>query len=401
MGMESKKITFLGHFGAGNLGNECTLQAIIERALRRWPEASLQCGCTDPKDVESRHNIPAFYWSVSASRRNRAAVGGRLRAAVMRIFGELGQFSQCLRRVWWSDMLIVCGTQIVSDNLTGPKGWPYELFKWSMLAALCRVKVLFIGIGVGPIDHPVSRWLIKRSLGFASYRSYRDKESRQYMEAIGFNTDRDSVCPDLAFGLSCELLRSKEDRARQRRVVGVGLGYIAGLAEVWTKSHQDYIKMMADFVCWLVEHDYNVRLLIGDFHHDVEVREEVVNAIKGRVVEVGRVVAEPILSVEELLRQLDETDLVISSRFHNLVLALLLNRPVIALSYQAKFDALMAELGLSDYCLPLGTVDVGSLTKLFEQLQNDAERLKPHIRNKIEKFREALDEQYAVAFAEV
>lgn len=159
--------------------------------------------------------------------------------------------------------------------------------------------------------------------------------------------------------------------------------------------------MMADFVCWLVEHDYNVRLLIGDFHHDVKVREEVVNAIKGRVVEVGRVVAEPILSVEELLRQLDETDLVISSRFHNLVLALLLNKPVIALSYQAKFDALMAELGLSDYCLPLGTVDVGSLTKLFEQLQNDAERLKPHIRNKIEKFREALDEQYAVAFAEV
>ncbi len=130
---------------------------------------------------------------------------------------------------WWSDTLIVCGTQIVSDNLTGPKGWPYELFKWSALAALCRVKLLFIGIGVGPIDHPLSRWLIKRSLGLADYRSYRDKESKQCMEGIGFRTDRDSVCPDLAFGLSCRLLHSDAERTSQRPIVGVGLGYIAGL----------------------------------------------------------------------------------------------------------------------------------------------------------------------------
>ncbi len=156
---------------------------------------------------------------------------------------------------------------------------------------------------------------------------------------------------------------------------------------------------MADFVCWLVEQNYNVRLLIGDFHHDLVVREEVIDAIKGRVLEVGRVVAEPTLTVEELVRQLHETDLVISSRFHNLVLALLLNKPIIALSYQTKFDSLMAELGLSEYCLPLGTVDLGSLTKLFKQLQNDAETLKPQIRNTIEKFRAALDEQYTLAFA--
>ncbi|MBO0733750.1 MAG: polysaccharide pyruvyl transferase family protein [Methylocapsa sp.] len=67
-----------------------------------------------------------------------------------------------------SDLLIVCGTGVVCDYLTGPIGWPYDFFKWSAFAALFRVKVLFLGVGVGPIYHPLSRWFLKRSLGLAA-----------------------------------------------------------------------------------------------------------------------------------------------------------------------------------------------------------------------------------------
>jgi polysaccharide pyruvyl transferase WcaK-like protein len=37
------RISFYGNFGAGNLGNECTLQAVIEQTRRRWPDAQLLC----------------------------------------------------------------------------------------------------------------------------------------------------------------------------------------------------------------------------------------------------------------------------------------------------------------------------------------------------------------------
>ncbi len=58
-------------------------------------------------------------------------------------------------------------------------------------------------------------------------------------------------------------------------------------------------------------------------------------------------------TVEELLRQLRETDAVISPRFHNLVLALMLDKPVIALSDLPKVTALLADLGLGRFCLSL------------------------------------------------
>ena len=402
--MNSKGIILLGHFGAGNLGNECTLQAVIERTLRRWPQASLLCACTDPVDVESRHHITAFYWRLPESRQNGVMIDPRQpnvhTRIFRRIFRELKHLPTCLRLLRQSDMLFVCGTGVVCDYSTGPTGWPYDLFKWSALAALCRVRVLFLGIGVGPIRHPLSRWLIKRSLGFAVFRSYRDEASREYMKRIGFRTERDTVCPDLVFGLSRRVLRSNGGRARQRPVIGVGLkDYDApsGLGE--TNTYQDYLAIMAALVCWLWDQGYDVRLLIGDFHYDIRTTEDVIGAIKERFLEEGRVVAEPALTVEEIVRQLDETDLVISPRFHNLVLALMLNKPVIALSDHPKLDSLMGGLGLADYNLPLGRLDVDRLIKLFVQLQNNADVLKAHIRDKSEQYRKALDELYASAFA--
>src|SRR5262252_1435379 len=58
--MKPARISFYGNFGASNLGNECTLQAVIEQILRRWPDAQLLCFCPNPQDVRTRHNIAAF-----------------------------------------------------------------------------------------------------------------------------------------------------------------------------------------------------------------------------------------------------------------------------------------------------------------------------------------------------
>src|ERR1700730_232315 len=135
------KIILLGHFGAGNLGNECTLQAVIERTLQRWPQASLLCACSDPVDVESRHHIPAMYWRLPEPRQNGVMVDSRRPGVVARIFHrtfrelkhlfrELKNLPACLRALRQCDMLFVCGTGLVCDYSTGPAGWPYDLFKW-------------------------------------------------------------------------------------------------------------------------------------------------------------------------------------------------------------------------------------------------------------------------------
>src|SRR5262249_51327139 len=160
----------------------------------------------------------------------------------------------------------------------GPFGWPYDIFKWSVLAGLCGVRVLFLSVGVGPIYHPVSRWLIKRSLALAAYRSYRDEASKLYLERIGFSTRGDAVYPDLAFGLPQRLLPSNRSiRAKQELVIGVGLKDYQSASGDEAGKYQKYVNTMAIFICWLRENNYNVQVLIGDIRYDMQVRQDVLD----------------------------------------------------------------------------------------------------------------------------
>ena len=85
-----------------------------------------------------------------------------------------------------------------------------------------------------------------------------------------------------------------------------------------------------------------MRILIGDFQFDSRVREEWVDLLRSRNLpaEPSRLIAEPALTVEELLRQMAKTNVVISARYHNLVLAMILDKPAMAPSDHAKLVSL-------------------------------------------------------------
>ena len=208
--MKPARISFYGNFGAGNLGNEATLEAVIDEMRARWPDGRLLCFCTNPQDVRTRHKIAAFpSEAVDRSAPETSVALARwprlprfFRIAFVRIPLEAVHWIRCLRALSREDMLMVAGTGIICDYLTGPFGWPYDIFRLSVLATLCRVRLVFLSVGAGPIDHPLSRWFLKTSLALADHRSYRDETSKRYLQGIGFDASSDPVCPDVVFGLA-------------------------------------------------------------------------------------------------------------------------------------------------------------------------------------------------------
>jgi polysaccharide pyruvyl transferase WcaK-like protein len=420
--MRPSRIVFYGNFGAGNLGNEVTLQTAIEQTLVRCPQAQLLCVCTNPDDVRTRHGIEAVSsrshdssWSWSdlnpgqdggtpppGGQRTGRGFGADLarlgRIAFHRLPQELAHWFKMLRLMARSDVLLIPGTGIVTDSSCGSLGWPYDMFKLTLAARLCGRRVIFLSVGAGPFRHRLGRWFIRRSLGLAHYRSYRDVDSKHRMEAIGFNTVRDAVCPDLVFGLSRDQLVGKRAEDDLPRIVGLGLkDYATPVDETDAQSYGDYLGVMADYVVWLQSRGHAVRLIIGDAQYDTRVREDLIALLeaRGATAKPPLLRSDPVPTVDELLRQLRETDAVVSPRFHNLVLALILNKPVIALSDLPKVTALMVDLRLERFCLALGGLKTGALTECFVQLENDAGRLKPYIRDAVEKYRHSVEEQYA------
>lgn len=410
--MKPKKIGFLGLFGQQNLGNDCALQAILCHVRKYLPDAEVLCICTGPEDISVRYNISTFPIRVMSDKVWPGQLNfflKLLRKVFIRIPMELLHWVKAYKALKGTHMLVFPGTGLLIDYSTSPFSYPYYVFKWSIIARLHRSKLLIVSVGAGPIYHPLSRWFIKLGLSLADYRCYRDGFSKQYIEGIGFETKRDLVYPDLAFSLPRAVMPECNNRDRQRPVIGVGLLDYYGQGSLRPSNlrrtsgeeiYSNYLNKVGAFMTWLLENKYTVRVLIGDILYDSSVKQDLMDLLKKHEssFEEGQIINEPIFTVEQLLSQLAGTDIVVSPRFHNIVLALMLNKPVISLSYNEKFDALMNEFGLAEYCQGIDHFDVDKLIEQFIKLEKNAENLKPRIKQKTEEYRRALDEQYAFIF---
>jgi polysaccharide pyruvyl transferase WcaK-like protein len=395
------RIALWGNFGTGNLGNECTLQAIIHNSHRFLPDAELTCICSEPPDTALRHGVHAL--PISHLRQQGAGQSpssGQPRALrrALRLAGEIRSWSRAFATMARMDRLVMAGTGMLTDSGEGALGLPYEIFKWSVAARALGKRLLFASVGVESIQHPLARLFIRISLRLAHYRCYRDRQSRDLLEGIGFAAGQDPVYPDLAFSLP-EFAAPVGGRGGPRPLVAVGVYDYCGGGE--TTAYRVYLDKLCSFVLWLLERDYRVRIVVGDLSYDASVRSHLRGAIAARGVtpRSDGLLDEPASSVEQLVEQLAGTDVVVATRFHNVVLALILGKPVLSISYNQKNDALMDQMGLAGYCQPIGQLDVDLLIRQFQDLEGNAARLRPVVLEKTRQNRALLEEEYAVIFS--
>jgi polysaccharide pyruvyl transferase WcaK-like protein len=397
------KIALFGTFGTGNLGNECTLQAMLFNIRRHVPNAQVSCICRNPEETASTHGIPALAIREMPLRGTNNRGWRLLKKIFLGIPVDLYRWFSAIKGLTGSHMLVMTGTGMLSDSGIHPLGLHYDILRWSLVAKLCRCKLLFVSVGAGPIRHPLARFLVKAVLRLADYRSYRDSFSKEYLKSIGFDTDDDTVYPDLAFSLPEVMLPDDQGNGDKGVPVGVGLitHYVQrALSDDVEKIYREYTTKMASFIRWLLEHNRTVRLLIGDVVYDSRVRKDVRTLLEqsGLTYEKSNIIDEPAGSFEELLSQLAATKVVVASRFHNLLLALMLGKPALAISFHEKDDSLMTAMGLQEFRQDIANFDVSILIEQFVRLEQNADRLSQEIRRKTKGYRRELDRQYSCIF---
>jgi polysaccharide pyruvyl transferase WcaK-like protein len=272
------------------------------------------------------------------------------------------------------DALIVPGTGILDDFSERFWGMPAALFGWCLAARLSGVRIAFVSVGAGPITHPLSRRLMKGAARLAHYRSYRDDQSRDFMQSIGFDTRDDAVYPDIAFRLPAPpaAAPAAPPQAQGPLTVGLGLMTYLGWRGNWARGatvYGSYVPKIARFALWLLDRGHRVRLLMGDAV-DRKAVDDVLQAIAAERPGYPRerVVAEPSDTLHEVMRQMAETDVVVGTRFHNVVCALKLGKPMISIGYARKNDVLMADMGLGDFCQHVESLDVDLLIEQLTRL---------------------------------
>jgi polysaccharide pyruvyl transferase WcaK-like protein len=334
-------------------------------------------------------------------------VYGRLPAPlryVCRLALDIREWCHAIGVAWRTDALVMCGTGMLTDCGEGALGLPYDLLKWSIAAKGCGCKLAFVSVGVEPIRHPLAKLFIGTALRVADYRSYRDRQSVSQLERLGLSAREGLVFPDLAFSLPPFVLARALSAPHARPLtVAVGLYDYRCRGQSGSEdsaTYADYLEKMGTFVLWLLERGYAVRVVIGDLPYDQPVLVDLRAWLGARGIsrQDARLADEPAASVNEVLDQLSLADLVVASRFHNVLLALLLGKPTISLSYNEKNEALMAEVGLADFCQTLDALDLGRLKRQFGDLERTADRLREELPTRVAVLRERLQAQYRYVF---
>jgi len=380
--MRSRPVTvaLLGPFGGGNLGDAAIQDAVLAHLGARRPDVRMIGISMVPADTMERHGIETYAYNTHAfqfnrrkarreparesptfARRIRESLRWRLSPLLRAAYG-LAHALYVFAKLTKIDLLLVSGGGQIDEFWGGPWEHPFTLFKWVTLARLTGTRVAFLSVGAGTVSSSVSRWFLRRALRQAHYRSFRDAGSKQIVGArLGCGAD-DPVVPDMAFALPVAPLVNSAGDPKKRVLVAIGpMPY--GHPEIWPErdsgAYERYIALLAEFSRKLMQEGITPEFFPGQISSDPAAIQDICDRLDARPTRPS------IRTVGELMSFLSTADIVVASRFHGALLALLLRRPVIALSYERKVRQLMADCGQADLCLDLEHASFDQLLRTY------------------------------------
>ncbi|MFY9854466.1 MAG: polysaccharide pyruvyl transferase family protein [Terracidiphilus sp.] len=426
----SPTIALLDHLGGGNLGDDATLDAMMRNVKIRWPDARLVGLSMNPSDTQTRHGIPCYpirreIWDfneqpssnrVSVRNKVKAALGkGNILFRVLRtintlavglprtLFCELSFLIRSFLRIRSLDLLVISGGGQLLDSWGGTWKYPYTILKWVALAKLSGAKCYVVDVGAGPFMHPLGAYFIKCALLLSDYVSCRDHDSLALVRKIGFSGQA-FVFTDLVYSLDIRRFDGRHNVRRRETLVGISPMAYCDPRRYWDKdqkAYDEFMRKLGAFGSQLLRDHRHVRVFSTDINFDAKAIEDLKNALSDDL--SGNhprwVLHDPIEGIDTLLSQMSDMDYVVTCRFHGVVFAHLLNKPVLAISHHPKVRTLMTEFGLEEYCVDIRSVEPQSLLSIFERMVSNEKDIKDRMASKVKSYREMLDKQFDELFS--
>lgn len=353
------------------------MEAVLRYVQARHPSAVIDVMCSGPETIIEQYGVDAvqMFWFD----RHKARLSGPL-ASCLRIPSRVLDVFRISAWVRRHDTVIVPGAGVLEASLPlRPWDTPYGLFLLSGSGKLFRTKVAFVCVGAGVIHKRATRWLSTWAARLAFYRSYRDASSLEAMCQRGLDAG-DPVFPDLAFSLPLPTDHHRGDG--DWSTIGVGIMAYRGSNDDRYRAQEiysSYVDRMKTIVLWLIDNGRRVHVFIGDTDgSDDAAVQEILADIRASRPELDDswVVAEPAANFSDVMEAMEPLGAVIATRYHNLIAALKLSKPTIALGYSQKHHTLMSDMGLTEFSHSVESLDVRALTEQFLELESCSRKMR-------------------------
>lgn len=361
------RILISGYYGFDNLGDDTVLFGILSAIRKLRPDAELAVLSNQPKRTEVLFGIPAFNrWSLAV----------------------------ITRELMRSDLLVMGGGSLLQD-VSSPRSVLYYL-GIAALAKLLNKPVVFYAQGVGPINRPLSKRLIRRIVNQVDLITVRDDKSHDDLKKFGVVKPPIHVTADPALAIDTRLF-SKDDGIAILNEFGVTFGGqtgskpVAGIAiRHWNTTHP-YQEVLAKACDALSRRGWQVVFIPMQYPRDVRVSEEVAALMQEPAVILNRQ-----FSFRDISSIISSMDMIVGMRLHSLILAALYEVPFVPLSYDPKIDRFVHRLGL-----PQGeqvtSVTFEQLNEQIQMVERNRDKFKQQIREPLRLLRQEAEKSGELA----
>jgi len=307
------RVVAIGYQGFGNLGDEAILtgiEAILAGSgvtvgwLVCGPDPASVAGFPTARRIESPRLLPTL---------------------------------PAIRAISGSDGLLLSGGGLIHDH------WPTIIPRyvaWIVLARVLGRRVVWLGVGVGPIRRRTQRWLARLALRLSAAALVRDEESAALLGGAGGKV---RVVPDAAI-----YNVSPAEVNRDARRIGV---IVRGPIATSSIEAASLARRLIEIIEGLMAHGREPTVLTMAGAADESFVRQLLAEAKRRSVslEVASLGPDP----GDALRTLATCSAVISVRLHGLILSVAAGIPCVPVAYDAKVRSAADTLGLAEAVIGL------------------------------------------------
>jgi polysaccharide pyruvyl transferase WcaK-like protein len=426
------RVGVLGHYGNDNLGDEAIVQAVIENVRTRAPCAEVVCFSVNPVNTTWRHGVPAYpitRHAAATAPRDAEVSGGatasaqsstpqtsRLRTWLKAIPGarsvahtiytlislpgslrdEWRFLRQSRERLRGMDLLLIAGSNQFLDNFGGSWGFPYAMLKWTYLGRMAGAKVAFVSIGAGPLSSWLSRLMVRLAMRVADDISFRDDASRRLV-VCSWAGQNARVAPDLAFSLQIDPAGGDLPASGRRPSIGINPMPVHDRRywhEANDSAYEAYVAQLASF-CGRLESEGYPWYFFSTQPKDTNVMRDVAARMRQQGCEdcLENRMFNP-ATVGQLMQRIGQTEIVVATRFHGVVLTLVAGRPALGVCYHRKTADVLEAIGLGEFHVNIDQLDSNALVRMLGLLEGRRTEFEQKVRDTALQYRQELNAQY-------
>lgn len=372
-----------------NIGDESYFAAMVSLFREYLDDVQIIKFSHSPEKTMQRYGVKAVYSGES-------------------FLKQLRSLPTTLKTIKECDLYILGGGQIICDP-TVLLAIIRRLTRSFLAKQLFQKPVMSYALGVGPLNRKISRLLTRYVLNKFDVITVRDIASKELLKEIGVKKTI-FITPDPALALvPVDVDRVKQIFVREGLNIEGTLVAIAPYGpafhrklsifsakyqvkhDIWPKGgkekYENYTTEMAKTCDYIID-KYNASIIFvsmdaskwhgGDDKIGTEITSKMINEEHAKVIGTQ-------YSPSEMTGILSKMSLVIGSRLHSVILATLVNVPVIGIIFEQKTKSFMELIGQGKYIMGADKINTEDLIPIVDSVWQNKEQIKKYLEIKLKE----------------